>query len=118
MRNHEITSPSAAELYFNESIFGQLCTLFAETLGKTERSGRQAHPQRAQSNGHGIHPKRETAHAPTASPQRRTLFERVDAWFWRQQQEDREAYLARSRDVFELEQRIKALERGEIARYY
>lgn len=47
-----------------------------------------------------------------------TLLDRLDAWFWRKEQEDREAYLARSRDIFDLEQRIKALDRGYPARYY
>ena len=31
------TSPDSAETYFNHSIFGQLYTLIAETLGSSER---------------------------------------------------------------------------------
>lgn len=46
--------------------------------------------------------------APTVS----RLFERLDSWFWRKRQSAREAYLARSADVFEVERRIRALERG------
>jgi len=40
------------------------------------------------------------------------LAERIDRWFWRQQQRDIEAFLARSRDVFELEQRIRDIDRA------
>ena len=46
------------------------------------------------------------------------LFERIDRWFWRQSQRERERYLARSRDVFELEERIRRLERSTGSRYY
>jgi hypothetical protein len=56
----------------------------------------------------------------TKSENRRTLpvgiFERIDRWFWRQHMRDREAYLAGSQDIFELEERIRRLERG--SRYY
>lgn len=40
------------------------------------------------------------------------LLERLDRWFWRQQQREREAYLAKAQDLADLEARIKALERG------
>jgi hypothetical protein len=40
------------------------------------------------------------------------LFERLDHWFWRQAQRDREAYLSGARDIFELEDRIRRLERS------
>ena len=53
-----------------------------------------------------------------AAGTRQTLLERLDTWFWRQAQKDREAYLARSADVFDLERRIKALERETPVRYY
>jgi hypothetical protein len=36
---------------------------------------------------------------------------RVDQWFWRAQQAEIESYLARSRDIFELEARMRHLER-------
>ncbi|MEP7182155.1 MAG: DUF3563 family protein [Betaproteobacteria bacterium] len=41
------------------------------------------------------------------------LGERFDRWAWDQQMRDREAYLAQSVDVFDLEQRIRTLERGD-----
>jgi hypothetical protein len=37
--------------------------------------------------------------------------DRLDNWFARQEQREREAYLAQSADIFELEQRIRRLER-------
>ena len=55
----------------------------------------------------------------TASPPRSPgFFERVDRWFWRQALRERERYLARSQDVFELEERIRRLERSAGSRYY
>jgi hypothetical protein len=55
----------------------------------------------------------------TARPeqQKRGLLDRLDAWFWRQQQKAQEDYLAGASDVYELERRIDALDRGS-ARYY
>ena len=46
------------------------------------------------------------------------LFERFDRWLWRQQLRAREAYLAQSKDIFELEQRIRSLERADGRRSY
>jgi hypothetical protein len=46
------------------------------------------------------------------------FFERIDRWFWRQQMRDREAYLAGAHDIFELEERIRRLERSVGSRYY
>jgi hypothetical protein len=47
-----------------------------------------------------------------APPSRRlTLFERFDRWVARLRQSDRERYLAQAGDVFELEARIRELER-------
>ena len=45
---------------------------------------------------------------PPAGP---TLLERLDRWLARARQRDRERYLAQARDVFELEDRIRTLER-------
>ncbi len=46
------------------------------------------------------------------------LLARIDAWFWRQRQRAMETYLAQSQDVFELERRIRDLERSVGSRYY
>jgi hypothetical protein len=40
------------------------------------------------------------------------FFTRLDAWFSRQAQREREAYLAGARDIYELEERIRRLERS------
>lgn len=50
--------------------------------------------------------------AGTSTPKVSGLFERLDAWFWRKRQSAQEAYLAQSGDVFEVERRIRALERS------
>lgn len=47
-----------------------------------------------------------------------TLLQRFDRWLWQQQVREREAYLAQSKDVFELEARIRHLERSVGSRYY
>ena len=70
----------------------------------------------------------DSAWAPRPQPQRdrsrdagkqsRGLFERLDRWLWRQQLRAREAYLAQSKDIFELEQRIRILERADGGRSY
>ena len=50
-----------------------------------------------------------TAHPAVRGP---GLFERLDTWFWRQELANREAFLAKSADIVELEQRMRWLEHG------
>jgi len=45
------------------------------------------------------------------------IFERLDRWLWRQEMKEREAWLAQSKDIAELEQRMRMLERVG-SRYY
>ena len=59
---------------------------------------------------------REPAVAENAAA-RRGLLERLDHWFWKQEQRAVEAYLAKSTDIYELEKRIRDLERGALHRY-
>jgi len=103
--NHYDLTPNAAEHYFDASIFGQLYTSLADALGRRPRPARPA----------GARP-----HAATAAPAQRApgLLDRLDRWFWQQEQKARHDYLATSADVFELERRIEALDRGVITRYY
>ena len=49
---------------------------------------------------------------------RRGFLERLDHWFWAQQQRDLEAYLAKATDVYDLEARIRAIERNKSIPYY
>jgi hypothetical protein len=42
----------------------------------------------------------------------RGLLDWLDTWFWEQELKSREAFLAQSADVIELEQRMRWLERG------
>ena len=44
-------------------------------------------------------------------PQRLTLLQRLDGWLSRQEQKGRERYLAQAADRFDLEQRIRHLDR-------
>jgi len=48
----------------------------------------------------------------TAAKPQRSWFDRLDTWFWRQELKSREAFLAQSADIVELEQRMRWLERG------
>jgi Protein of unknown function (DUF3563) len=43
----------------------------------------------------------------------RSWLERLDTWFWKQDMKHREAFLSRSTDIFDLEQRMRCLERGD-----
>jgi hypothetical protein len=56
--------------------------------------------------------------SPTTPVRRRGFLERLDRWFWAQQQRDLEAYLARSTDVYDLEARIRAIERNRSIPFY
>jgi len=66
------------------------------------------------SPGHGSFSRDGTA----SEPRRRWLHRldqwlgRLDNWFWRQQQRQREAYLAQATDIFDLEERMRRLERS------
>ena len=51
--------------------------------------------------------------APTsAKAKSRGWLDRFDAWLWREEQRRHEEYLAQSVDIFDLERRQRALERG------
>ena|SRR6185312_15114138 len=99
-------TPNAAEMYFNQSIFGHLYAAIAGVPPMPQR--------RRQTRERETPVARAAKGTSTRSP---TLLERLDAWFWRQEQQDREAYLAGSADVFDLERRIDAMERGVVARH-
>jgi uncharacterized protein DUF3563 len=47
-----------------------------------------------------------------------SLMERFDRWLWKQHVREREAYLADAQDIFDLEDRIRRLERSVGSRYY
>jgi hypothetical protein len=47
-----------------------------------------------------------------------TLSAALDRWLWKQRMRETEAWLAQSKDVFELEARIRALERGPQSRIF
>jgi hypothetical protein len=64
-------------------------------------------------------PTRPSIYAHKRVPRTRGgLLARIDSWFWRQQQRAVEAYLAQSQDVFEVERRMRDLERTIGSRFY
>jgi hypothetical protein len=105
MRTYEISSPGAAELYFSNSFVGDVSSLVRAALAGF---------------GGGRRNTRHTGRRTTARAevQKRGLLDRLDAWFWRQQQKAQEDYLAGAHDVYDLERRIDALDRGGVTRYY
>ena len=48
-----------------------------------------------------------------ASARVRGWLDRLDLWFWKREMKSREAFLAQSIDVFDLERRMRCLERGD-----
>jgi hypothetical protein len=50
--------------------------------------------------------------------ERPSLLDRLDRWLWRQEVREREAYLADSKDIYELEERMRRMERSVGPRYY
>ena len=62
-------------------------------------------------------PRAPDTHKTEVRPPRRGLLERLDHWFWTHEQRERETYLAKSTDVYDLEARIRDLERGVMYRY-
>jgi hypothetical protein len=68
-------------------------------------------------------PQPDAFQRPDASPSpvraaRHGLLDRLEHWFWTREQRATEAYLAKSQDVFDLEVRIRDLERNDRYRYY
>ncbi len=49
---------------------------------------------------------------PAPTKPGRSWFDRLDTWFWKQELRSREAFLAQSADIVELEQRMRWLEHG------
>lgn len=48
-----------------------------------------------------------------ASAQVPGWLDRLDMWFWKREMKSREAFLAQSIDIFDLERRMRCLERGD-----
>ena len=76
--------------------------------------------QMAQSTFSDVMPGKTTSEAGTPSArgpairsaQKPTLLSRLDDWLYRQQVKAREAYLSTATDIFDLEAKIRRLERG------
>ena len=78
---------------------------FSEVFGRLRSVAR---PKPLATVPHSGAPKREST----------SLFERLDRWMYRLQQREHEAWLGTSQNVFELEDRIRHLERSVGSRYY
>ena len=56
--------------------------------------------------------------APEARALRRGLLDRLNNWYWKSEQRAIEAYLAKSQDIYDLEARIRHLERRDPHPYF
>ena len=110
---------SYSELPYHSSPFTHLCFLVSEALRGPRHSRVPAgRPQ----SGVEADLAEAKARAAAATAQVRpavalTWLDRLDQWAWRQTQKQREAYLAESTDLVDLERRMRALERGVGNRY-
>lgn len=118
MSKSQTWSPKAAELYFKESIIGQLSAVIAEAVARRSTAAEDARKAAARAPRKSLTVAAQVA-APAAPVEaRKSLLDRLDAWHFRQAQREREAYLARSKDVFDLERRMRSIDRGTMGRYY
>lgn len=104
MRTTTNWTPDRAEAYFNQSLIGEVSTWLAEAVGDLA-----GHAHGAKDEPSAEAP--AEASAPEAS-QHTGFFSRLDARLWRQEQKRREAWLAESADMAELERRIRELDRN------
>jgi len=104
MRIYGISSPVATEMYFNNSFVGDVATFFNAAVARL-RGAKTRRPQTPR----GV---------SRADTKHQSLLDRLDHWFWRQQQKAQESYLAGARDRFDLERRIDEIDRGTVERYY
>jgi hypothetical protein len=79
-----------------------------------------AHPQVTVRLPRRRQPKSSTgsAHDTPATPAPPGLVERFDRWLFRLRQREQEAYLAGAQNIFELEERMRRLERSVGNSYY
>jgi len=83
-----------------------------DSRGRWERVGRIA-PLPSQPERGAPDRVDDTSGKPALPVRRKAGFlERLDRWFWAQQQRDLESYLARSADIHDLEQRMRNIERS------
>lgn len=97
------TDMRTPQITLSDSVFRTIAEI-TETVSRPRRGARAASGR--------------SATGPTAPSRRLGWLERLEQWQWRQEQRSVEAYLAQSQDVFELEARIRALQRGNPWRYY
>lgn len=56
---------------------------------------------------------------PASPPERRRgWLDRLEHWLWRQEQREIEAYLAKATDIYDLEARLRAIDRNAFRPYH
>lgn len=119
MSKSQAWSPKTAEIYFKESIIGQLSNIVSEALARRATAAAVARNASVEAGRKGqTATRRSTAGVAAPVEVRRSLLDRLDAWHFRQLQREREAYLARAKDMADLERRMRSIERGATGRYY
>ncbi len=81
-------------------VFALLANALATPLGKPKEH---------------VRPDAVTGEVPAPAP---GFLDRLDTWFWRMEQRALEAQLAKAQDIYDLEARIRALERTPTSRFY
>jgi hypothetical protein len=111
---------SYSQLPYHSNPFTHLCFLVSEALHGPRRTRltTAAAPTSVEAD---LAEAKARAAAATTQPRpavAMTWLDRLDQWAWRQTQKQREAYLAESTDLVDLEQRVRALEHSVGNRYY
>jgi hypothetical protein len=105
----------ALETYARNTPFAGILDLIAETLGRPNPKGaEQGWLARTASRLWRRQVRGVDAYLSRAD----SMFAALDRWLWKQRMRETEAWLAQSKDVFELEARIRELERAPQSRIF
>jgi len=103
---------SYSELRYHSSPLTHLCLLVSEALSGTRHDRAPAGRLESSAAADLAEARARAAAAAASRPARATNWlDRLDQWAWRQTHKQREAYLAQSTDLADLEHRLRALER-------
>ncbi|MGH8801144.1 MAG: DUF3563 family protein [Casimicrobiaceae bacterium] len=120
MSNLQNRTPDRAEAYVNRSLIGHISTYLADSIAEvsgtphatTAPTGSSNTTEAAVEQSKPSAAIRSFPRRPARDLPRQGLLARMEARLWRQEQKRREAWLAESADIFDLERRMRELERG------
>lgn len=104
------------QIHFRDTLFGGVFGVIGDALA------RRYDPAGSPANSAAFDPPPASgmpvAEGESGAARPRGIAGRLDRGFWRQRMNETESWLAQSQDVFELEERIRRLERSVGNRYY